>query len=137
MAGLRFNSLAGLIAAGSMLFSATAATAQSAPAPQQVSPWAALTILAGGAPAAALCGAAATTAAAQSAAPGCVLPALDAPAPVAQARAAPTPVPPIAAPGGGLGFSPLLLGLVAIAVAAGAYLLTRNGHGNQQQNSPV
>jgi hypothetical protein len=136
MAGLRFNSLAGLIAAGSMLFSATAAAAQSAPAPQQVSPWAALAILAGGAPTAALCGAAATTAAAQTA-PGCVLPALDTPAPVAQAPAAPTPVPPIAAPGGGFGFSPLLLGLVAIAVAAGAYLLTRNGHGNQQQNSPV
>ena len=58
---------------------AVAATSTpSAPTTQQVNPWAALTALSAGAPAAALCGgAAAAAAAAQGPAPGCVLPVVD------------------------------------------------------------
>ena len=138
MAGSSFRGLIGILAAGSMLFSATAATATAAtgpaaPAPQQISPWVALTALSGGAPAAALCGAAATTAAAQAPAAGCVLPALDAPVPAAP----PPPPPPVpaVAPAEGYGISPILLGLVAVAGALAFYLLVKNHHNHA--NSPT
>ena len=134
MASLRFKSLMGVAAAGSMLFSATAAVAQAAPAPQQISPWAALTVLSGGAPAVAtMCGAAVTAAAAQTPGAGCVLPAVDAPPPVA--TAGPPPVPPVEAPVAGYGFTPILLGLVAVASALGFYLLVKNH--NNKANSPT
>ena len=133
MAGMRFKGLMGVAAAGSMLFSATAAVAQAAPEPQQISPWAALTVLSGGAPAVAtMCGAAATAAAAQAPGAGCVLPAVDAPPPVAVAGPAPVPV---EAPVAGYGFTPILLGLVAVAGALGFYLLVKNH--NNKANSPT
>jgi hypothetical protein len=124
----------GLVIAGSMLASSTgAAAAGSSPAPQQISPWATLTMLTGGAPAAVLCGSAAVTAATQPAT-GCVLPVMDTPPPVPVAGP-PAPVPPIAAPAAGFGVSPLLLGLVAIAAAAGLYFAVKNHHHNRP-NSP-
>ena len=65
MTCLRFKPVVALVVAGSMFVSSTAAVAATAhaSAPQQVDPWAALSILSAGAPAAALCGAAAATAA--------------------------------------------------------------------------
>jgi hypothetical protein len=116
----------GAFLASSLMFGSTAAVAATA-APQP-SPWALLTVMSEGAPAAALCGTAVAAAAAQSP-NGCVLPALDAPPPVPQA--APAPVPPISAPsaGLGLGISPLLLGLLVVAAGVGIYFAVHH-HGN-------
>ena len=125
MASLRFKSMVGLMVAGSMFVSSTGAVAAPAVSAQQIDPWAALSVLSAGAPAAALCGAAAT--AGQAPAAGCVLPAVDAPA-VAVAPPPPTPVPPVEPVGGGLGISPLWLALGAIAIGVAAYFLLRNKH---------
>jgi hypothetical protein len=116
----------GAFLASSLMFGSTAAVAATAAA--QPSPWALLTVMSEGAPAAALCGTAVAAAAAQSP-NGCVLPALDAPPPVPQA--APAPVPPISAPsaGLGLGISPLLLGLLVVAAGVGIYFAVHH-HGN-------
>jgi hypothetical protein len=130
MRALRSNPFVAGLVAGSLLMSSTSALAatSAAPAPQ-ISPWAALTVLSGGAPAAALCGAAAAAAAAQTA-PGCVLPVVDAPAPVA-APPTPVPVPPVEPVGGGLGIDPLILALGAIALGVGIYFLVRKNHHNE------
>jgi hypothetical protein len=112
-----------------MLASSTGAAAAttSVSASQQINPWAALSLMSAGAPAAALCGAAAATAAAAQPAAGCVLPVADAAPPVVQtAPPPPTPVPPVEAAGGGLGISPLLLALGAIAIGVAAYFLLRH-----------
>ena len=109
------------------MFSSTAAAA-STTVPAQPNPWGVLSAMSGGAPAAALCGAAVATAAAQNPA-GCVLPAIDSPPPVAQAPAPPAPVPPIAAPSGAFAFNPVLLGLLALAAGVGIYFAVRH-HGN-------
>ena len=123
--------LVGVLVAGSLMVSSTAAVAATtASAVPQVSPWATLTALSGGAPAAALCGAAAAAAAAQTA-PGCVLPVNDV-APVAAAPPAPVPVPPVEPVGGGLGFNPLLLGLGALALGALIYFLVRDNNDNNE-----
>ncbi|HKX91789.1 MAG TPA: hypothetical protein VJM15_05110 [Sphingomicrobium sp.] len=99
--------------------------------PQQIEPWAALSALSAGAPAAALCGAAAATA--QAPAAGCVLPAVDAPPPVAQpGPPPPTPVPPVEPVGGGLGISPLWLALGALAAGALIYFLLINDDDNAE-----
>ena len=129
------RALVGALVAGSLMVSSTGAiAATSASAIPQVSPWATLTALSGGAPAAALCGAAAVAAAAQTA-PGCVLPVVDA-APVAAGPPTPVPVPPVEPVGGGLGISPLLLGLGAIALGALIYFLVRNNN-NDEEASPA
>ena len=112
MAGKRLKGIVGVMVAGSMFASSTAAAAS-----QQISPWATLTVLTGGAPAAAVCGAAAGVAAAQPTS-GCVLPVMDTPPPVANGPPPPPPVAPLAATAG-YGITPLLLGLVAIAAAVG------------------
>jgi hypothetical protein len=128
MANLRFRGAVGFLVAGSMVFCSTAAIA-SAPAPQQVAPWAALTALTGGAPAAALCGSA--VAAAQAPSTGCVLPAVDVAPPVAQAAPPPPiPVPPVEAPAAGFGVSPILLALAAIAAGVGLYFLLKKKNSN-------
>ena len=128
MASMRFKPMVAVMVAGSMLVSSTGAVAatHSASVPQQIEPWAALSVLSSGAPAAALCGAA--VAAAQAGA-GCVLPAVDAPPPPAAVADVgpppPTPVPPVEAAneGLGLGISPLWLALGAIAAGALIYFL--------------
>jgi hypothetical protein len=84
--------------------------------------------MSGGAPAAALCGAAAVAAAAQAGA-GCVLPVAD--APVAAAPPTPVPVPPVEPVGGGLGFDPLLLALGALAVGALIYFLVHDNNDDE------
>jgi hypothetical protein len=128
MASFRFKPTVALVVAGSMLVSSTGAVAAtSSVSAQRVDPWAALSVMTQSAPAAALCGSAGTTAA--QPAGGCVLPAVDAPPPVAQtAPPAPTPVPPVEPAGGGLGISPLWLALGAIAIGVAAYFLLRNKH---------
>src|SRR4051794_7990181 len=97
----RFKGVVSILVAGSMFVTSTgAAAATSRPMPHQVSPWVTLAGLTGGAPAAALCGAAVT--AAQAPAPGCVLPVIDTPPPVAQsAPPPPIPVPPVEPVGAG------------------------------------
>lgn len=132
------NPFVGVLVAGSLFVSSTgAAAATTASSVPQINPWAALTALAGGAPAAALCGAAAV-AAAQSAAPGCVLPVADAAAPVAQTTPPPTPVPvpPVEPIGGGFGVDPLLLALGALAAGALLYFVL-HGNNNNNDESPA
>jgi hypothetical protein len=90
--------------------------------------------MSGGAPAAALCGAAAVAAAAQTAAPGCVLPVVDA-APVV-APPTPVPVPPVEPVGGGFGIDPLLLALGALAAGALIYFLLK-GSDDDEEVSPT
>jgi hypothetical protein len=127
MASLRFKSMVGLMVAGSMFISSTGAVAATptAVSAQHIDPWAALSVLTAGAPAAALCSGVATVG--QAPAAGCVLPAVDA-QPVAVGPPPPTPVPPVEAAGGGLGISPLWLALGAIALGVAAYFLLRNHH---------
>jgi len=132
MAILRFKPAVFLLVAGSMLVSSTGAAAatSSLPSSQQIDPWAALSVMSAGAPAAALCGTAAVAAAAAAQpAAGCVLPVADVAPPVVQtAPPPPTPVPPVEPVGGGFGISPLLLALGAIAIGVAAYFLLRHHH---------
>ena len=122
----RMNGLFGAVVAGSMLLSSTAAVA-AAPAPvQQPDPWAVLTAMSQGAPAAAMCGSAAASGAQGNA--GCVLPVTDAPPPPPPAE-----VPPPVVAGGG-GISPLFIALIAIAAGIGIFLAVSNS-GNA--NSPA
>jgi hypothetical protein len=127
----RLRGILGVVAAGSFLLGSTAAVA-STPAPaQQVDPWAVLTAMSNGAPAAAMCGAAAAAATAQAPG-GCVLPVVDAPPPPVQTtEAVPPPPPPVEAAGG---FNPLWLALLAIAVGVGIFLAVDNNGGS---NSPA
>jgi hypothetical protein len=129
MASKGLKRVVGSLVAGSLMMSSTVAIASTpAPAPQ-VDPWAVLSAMSGGAPAAAMCGAAAAAAAAQ-APTGCVLPVTDAvPPPPPQA---PPPPLPVAAEGGGI--SPLILGLLALAAGVGIFLAVHH-HGNG--NSPA
>ena len=131
MGSSRVSRLVGVIIAGSLFVSSTGAVAASSSAPvPQINPWAALTAMTGGAPAAALCGAAAVAAAAQAPA-NCVLPVTDVAPPVAMAPPPqPIPVPPVEAAGGGLAFDPLLLALGALAAGALIYFLVRKHHAN-------
>jgi hypothetical protein len=118
----------GAVLAGSLLLSSTAAVA-AAPAPvQQADPWAVLTAMSDGAPAAAMCGSSAAAANAQATG-GCVLPVTDAPPPVPVAETVPPPV-----VGGGAGINPLFIALIAIAAGIGIFLAVNNS-GNA--NSPA
>ena len=115
MAILRYRPMTALLVASAMLVSSTGAAAATTPipAPQQISSWAVLSALSGGAPAVAVAGSAAT--AAQTGP--------DAGPPP------PTPVPPAEPPGEGFGgISPLWLALGAIAIGAAAYFLLRHHH---------
>jgi hypothetical protein len=138
MAVTHARGVIGALIAGSMIFSSTGAIAAVTPAPApQADPWAVLSVMSGGASAVAVCGAAAAAAAAAQPAPGCVLPQVDvAPPPPTTAGALPQqpiPVPPVEPAGAGLGISPLLIGLAALAAGIGLYFALRH-HGNG--NSP-
>ena len=132
MTGSAYKRVVGVFVAGSMLFGSTAAVASTQPvSATQVDPWAVLSVMSGGASAAAVCGAAAVAVAAPTPPAGCVLPAVDTPPPVAaNPPPQPIPVPPVEAAGGGLGISPLLLGLLAVAAGVGLYFALRNHHHN-------
>jgi hypothetical protein len=126
----------GVLLAGSLVFSSTAAVGATASAPAPINPWAALTAMSGAAPAAALCGAAAAAAAGQAGA-GCVLPAVDTPPPVAQSGPpAPIPVPPVES-AGGFALSPLVLALGALAAGALLYFLVIKKDKDNEPNSPA
>jgi hypothetical protein len=132
----RYRAVAAAVAA-SLIFSSTGAIAAAAPAPTptyQADPWAVLSVMSGGASAVAVCGAAAAAAAAATTAQpaaGCVLPQLDVAPPVASnPPPQPIPVPPVEGPAAGLGISPLLLALGAIAAGVGLYLVLHKNHGN-------
>lgn len=134
---VRIRGSLGALIAGSMLFSSTAALASVTPASTyQPDPWAVLSVMNGGASAAAACGATvagAAAVAAQAPSGGCVLPQVDAAPPVAQnPPPQPIPVPPVepASSGLGFGFSPLLLALAAVAVGVGLYFVLRKKHAN-------
>jgi hypothetical protein len=139
-----FKGVCGVLVAGSLFITSTSAVAASSSAPiaapvsaTQISPWAALSAMSGGASAAALCGAAAVAAAAQTPG-GCVLPALDSTPAVAQTAPPPQPipVPPVEGPGGmGLGIDPLMLALGVLAAGALVYFLVRKKNNNA--NSPA
>ena len=136
MAGRRYSAAIGALIAGSLVFSSTGAIAAATPV-SQPDPWAVLSVMSGGASAAALCGAAAAaaTAAVQPAA-GCVLPQVDvAPVPAQTAPPAPIPVPPVEPASSGFGISPLLLGLAAIAAGVALYFLVL--HKKHHANSPA
>jgi hypothetical protein len=132
MAIHRVKGVVGAIIAGSLLFSSSVALAApgSAPTPQ-ADPWAVLTAMSGGAPAAAMCGAAASASSAQAPG-GCVLPVIDAPPPVAEGPP-PPPIAPVVATSEG-GISPLLIGLLAVAAGVGIFFALR---GNNHSNSPA
>lgn len=135
MTGRGFKSYVGVFVAGSLMFSSTAASAAVAKASvPQYDPWAVLSVMTAGAPAAVACGAAGAAAAAQAPG-GCVLPQVDAQPPVAEtAPPQPIPVAPVEAPAVGLGFNPLLLGLIALAAGIGLYFAVK---GNGKGNSPA
>lgn len=129
MASHGFRGVFGAVIAGSLVFSSSAAVAATTTAAPQVNPWAVLSVMSGGAPAAAMCGAAATAAAAQSPT-GCVLPVADV-APPPPVSAPPPPPLPVEAAAPGLGISPILLGLLALAAVVGAAVaLSGHHHGN-------
>ena len=111
----------GALVAGSLMFSSTAgASARPAPvATQQVNPWAALSALSVGAPAATIC--AGSAAAAAQARAGCVLPVMDVtPAPASAAVPANAVRPTF-------GLNPLALGLLALVAGIGIFLAVRDG----------
>lgn len=129
------KTFAGAVAALALCTSSTGAIAASTQHTVQqasISPLVALSALGSGASRAALCGASAAAvagaaAASQGAAPGCVLPAVDAVPPPAVVEA-PPPMEPVAEPyvQGGMGISPLLLVLGAIAAGVLAYYLLKD-----------
>lgn len=125
---------AGVLCAFALCTSSTGAIAAAAPSQSTVSPFVALSALGSGVSAAALCGSstvAGAAAVAQGAAPGCVLPAVDAAPPPAVVETAPPPVmvEPVA-PVGGNAVSPLLLALAGIAAAVALYYLVFRGNHN-------
>lgn len=137
MQRLRANPFVGVLVAGSLFVSSTGAVAAtSAAAVPQVNPWAALTAMSGGAPAAALCGAAAMAAAAQTAAPGCVLPVVDAAPVAATPPPTPVPVPPVEPVGGGFGIDPLLLALGVLAAGALIYFVLNKDDDEDEDETP-
>lgn len=125
----RSKPFATALLAGGLLFSSIAASAAPlATSSAPVSPWVALSAFGSEASQASLCGAAAAIAAQGAAVvqgapgqPGCVLPVVDQ-VPVAPPPSAVPPPPPAA----GLGFSPLLLALAAIAAGILIYALDDN-----------
>ena len=127
----RFGRLAASVAVTmSMIASSTGAVAASAPAPVPVDSWAALSVMSGGAPAAAVCGLAAT-AAAQPAA-GCVLPQAGTP-PVPIAETVPL-APPAVIAGPGL---PSLPALLILAAALSTFLAISFTDRDNIPNSPA
>jgi hypothetical protein len=134
MVNSRIKGLVGIIAAGSLFVSSTGAVAATSATPlQQINPWAALAIMSGAAPVAALCNG--QTPVDPNVPPppgvtaGCDLPVIKIAGPPQ-----PVPVPPVEASGGGLGIDPLLLVLGALAIGIGLYFLLRHHH---HSNSPA
>lgn len=129
-----FRNFAGAAAALALCFSPTMATAATSTPAQTVSPLIAVSVFGTQASAQAACGSATAAAAAGAAAvaqgqAGCVLPATDAPPPPPPQEALPPPPPPRT---GGLGISPIILGLLGIAALAALIASS-----NDDSDSPV
>ena len=124
-----------LCATPTMAHAAVAASVTSAASVQQVSPLVTLSVFGTQASAQAVCGTTATAAAGAAATTaaqgqtGCVLPAVDAPPPPAVVET--PPIEPAPTGGFGLGFSPLLLGLLGIAALAALIAF-----GNKDKDEP-
>lgn len=130
MTSRRVGRAIGIFVAGSLVFSSSAAFAAAAPSPAQTDPWALLSVMSGGASAAAICGAAAAAVTAAQPVGGCVLPQTGVPvAPAPSPPPAPAPVPALVPAAGPAGISPLLIALAAIAAGVGAFLVLHH-HGN-------
>ena len=127
MASRRLSGFLGAVVASSLMLSSTAAVAAAQAPVQQADPWAVLTAMSQGAPAAAMCGSAAAAGAQGSA--GCVLPVSDAPPPPPPPAEVQPPV-----VGGGASINPLFIALIAIAAGIGIFLAVNNS-GNA--NSPA
>jgi hypothetical protein len=138
MACSRFKGFVGILAGSALFISSTGAVAASSAVPvQQFNPWAALAIMSGTAPVAALCNGATPVDPSVPTPPGvtngCIMPVTDvAPVPPPQSAGPPppVPVPPVEPAGAGLGFDPLLLALGAVLVGAGIFFLVRNKNNN-------
>jgi hypothetical protein len=138
----RFKGFVGVMAGSALFFSSTGAVAAVSASPiQQVNPWAALAIMSGTAPVAALCNGATPVDPSIPPPPGvtngCIMPVTDvAPVPPVQQAGPPqpVPVPPVEPAGAGLGIDPLLLALAAVALGAGIFFLVRN---KNNSNSPA
>ena len=126
--------VASAIVSVSLIVSSTAAVAQSTPASvPQFDPWAVLSVMSGGAPAAALCGAAAAASSAAQPGGGCVLPQTGVTAPVETPQALPPPPPPPS----GFGFPLPVLLIWAGVLAALIYIATQSNHTHVTPNSPA
>ena len=132
----RFTGFVGVAVAGSLLFSTTSAVAATSTySSQQFNPWAALAMMSGAAPAAALCGGATpvdpNAPPPAGVVPGCILPVTDVtPGFQANGPPPPIPVPPVEPGGAGLGFDPLYLGLGVLLLGGLLWLLLHKKHGN-------
>ena len=132
MACSRFKGIVGVLAGSALFISSTGAVAASSAAPvPQFNPWAALAIMSGTAPVAALCNGATPVDPNVPPPPGvtngCIMPVTDL---VVAPPPQPVPVPPVEPAGAGLGFDPLLLAIGAVLIGTGIYFLVRNKHGN-------
>ena len=118
---------AAFLICGSLMVSSSAANASAS-----ISPWATLSAFGTQASRDATCaaGAAAATAAAQASTSGCVLPVTDPPPPPTAVA-----VPPPMVETGGVGISPLVLALGALALAGLIYLVVKGG--NDDEGSPL
>ena len=141
MACSRFKGIVGVLAGSALFISSTGAVAASSAAPvPQFNPWAALAIMSGTAPVAALCNGATPVDPNVPPPPGvtngCIMPVTDAAfAPPPQAGPPqPIPVPPVEPAGAGLGFDPLLLAIGAVLIGTGLYFLIRHKNNG---NSPA
>ena len=118
------------------MLGSSAASAATTAAPRMVDPLAVVSIFGTADSAAAICAGssaaaaagAATAAAGQTPGAGCVLPVVDAPPPPVVETAPPPALAPIAAPAGGIGVLPLLVGLAAI-IGVAAVLLNSDDDG--------
>ena len=141
MACSRFRGFVGLVAGTALFVSSTGAVAAASSVPiQQINPWAALAIMSGTAPVAALCNGQTpvdpSVPTPPGVTPGCIMPVTDVPPPPPPQGSAPPPpipVPPVEPTGGGLGVDPLLLALGALALGVGIYFLVK---GKNNSNSP-
>ena len=119
---------------GSLIVSSTAANASAS-----ISPWAALSAFGTQSSRDAACAggttAAAGAVAAQAAPSGCVLPVTDPPPPPPLAADVPVPPPPMVETGG-IGISPLVLALGALALAGLIYLIVKGGDDDEGSISP-
>jgi hypothetical protein len=123
----------GALVAGSLISSSAASAAPALPL-SQPNPWAVLTVMNGGASAAAVCGAALAAAAAAQPTMGCVLPRVDA-APLAQTPESVPSAQPYYAAGSSTPPIPVLLVWAAV-LATMVYIATKHHH-HHHANSPA